>query len=64
MQTVEVQAVEKIEVTMASLRGMCAGVDVHAIPDDELALERELTDPTWPGGCDPYPTHLMLKAKK
>ncbi len=64
MQEVEVQAVKKIEVTMASLRGMCAGLDVHTILDDELALERELTDPTWPGGCTPLPIHLMLKVKK
>ena len=64
MQEVEVQTVEKVEVTMASLRGMCAGHDVHAIPDDELALETEFSDPKWPGGCDPLPAHLMAQMTK
>ncbi len=29
MQKSEVQVVEKVEVTMASLRGMCAGLDTQ-----------------------------------
>jgi AbrB family looped-hinge helix DNA binding protein len=40
------------EITMASLRGMCAGVD-NSIPDDP-----EPIDATWPGGCAPLPERL------
>jgi AbrB family looped-hinge helix DNA binding protein len=40
------------EITMASLRGMCSGVD-NSIPDDP-----EPIDATWPGGCAPLPEHL------
>lgn len=40
------------EVSMASLRGMCAGIDVHN------AIDEPRPDATWPGGCSPVPAHL------
>jgi AbrB family looped-hinge helix DNA binding protein len=39
------------EITMASLRGMCPGIDTN-VPNDPV-------DATWPGGCDPVPDHLV-----
>lgn len=42
------------EVSMASLRGMCAGIDVHNAPADSP----DLVTAAWPGGCFPVPAHL------
>ncbi len=44
------------EVSMASLRGMCAGIDVHAVSDEQP--DEQPVSATWPGGCSPLPEHL------